>query len=261
MQGVPGRAAGVPGVLLPAHAAAVVPEQGASLSVALAARVGLLLPVLVRLRAACFQTCLHACCASIATAGRQHFHKASPCQEVCNMMPDWARFSAWHLERNIETLISQADNLQPRKVVPCTAQVYAKLESYEEDWAAGRVPGWEDRVEGPAANGATAAIDLEAFEAVEELETLGAPALPKRPVPRQAMLVTADECHCVYTVHTHTHTNSQCSSMQNRLAWRVLQKRSLGGVAHMPGRAGAERLKEALGALGLKTGGTLRQRA
>ena len=56
----------------------------------------------------------------------------------------------------------------------CTAQVYAKQESYEEDWAAGRVPGWEDRGEGPAANGATAAIDLEAFEAVEELETLGA---------------------------------------------------------------------------------------
>lgn len=73
-----------------------------------------------------------------------------------------------HLQRDCqETLI-------------CHAQVYAKLESYEEDWAGGRVPGWEDRGEGPTANGATAAIDLEAFEAVEELETLGAPGLAKR---------------------------------------------------------------------------------
>ena len=65
------------------------------------------------------------------------------------------------------------------RVASCNAQVYAKLESFEEDWAAGRVPGWEDRGEGPAAAGATPAIDLEAFEAVEELETLGAPGSAK----------------------------------------------------------------------------------
>ncbi|KAK9838337.1 hypothetical protein WJX81_005551 [Elliptochloris bilobata] len=75
------------------------------------------------------------------------------------------------------------------------SKVYAKLEGFEAEWAAGSVPDWGDRGEG-AAGGAAAVIDLEAFEAVEELETLG-----------------------------------------------------------------ADRLKEALGALGLKTGGTLRQRA
>ena len=56
------------------------------------------------------------------------------------------------------------------------AQVYARLASFEEDWAAGRVAGWEDRGEGPGAGGAGALIDLEAFEAVEELETLGGDA-------------------------------------------------------------------------------------
>ncbi len=54
-------------------------------------------------------------------------------------------------------------------------QAYTRLGSFEEDWAAGRVAGWEDRGEGPAGGGAGAVIDLEAFEAVEELETLGAP--------------------------------------------------------------------------------------
>ena len=73
---------------------------------------------------------------------------------------------------DISPLYAQRDC---QELLICDAQVYAKLESYEEDWAGGRVQGWEDRGEGPAANGATAAIDLEAFEAVEELETLGAP--------------------------------------------------------------------------------------
>ena len=61
--------------------------------------------------------------------------------------------------------------------------MYARLSSFEEDWAGGRVAGWGDRGEGPLAGGAATIIDLEAFEAVEELETLGAPALAPRQLP------------------------------------------------------------------------------
>ena len=71
------------------------------------------------------------------------------------------------------------------------AQVYARLSSFEEDWAGGRVAGWEDRGEGPSAGGAATIIDLEAFEAVEELETLGTPALALRQLPRPSRSVPA----------------------------------------------------------------------
>ena len=54
-------------------------------------------------------------------------------------------------------------------------KAYAKLADFDDQWAAGGVVGWEDHGLGRGGGGAAeaATIDLQAFESVEELETLG----------------------------------------------------------------------------------------
>lgn len=46
-------------------------------------------------------------------------------------------------------------------------------EEFRAEWDAGEVAGWEDRGAGPAAPGGEGALDLDAFDSPEELETLG----------------------------------------------------------------------------------------
>lgn len=54
------------------------------------------------------------------------------------------------------------------------SKLYARLEDFEDRWESGQVVGWEQKGSAPGAP-ATAApqIDVDAFDSVEELETLG----------------------------------------------------------------------------------------
>ena len=112
---------------------------------------------------------------------------------------------------------------------------------FSEQWQAGVVAGWEDRGEGEQGDSAASgALDLDAFDSADELEMLGA---------------------CPASVSA----GAGYAKMRNaRLCW---VSPSLGRPASClkllarGGAVGAERVKEALQALGLKCGGTLRQRA
>ena len=54
------------------------------------------------------------------------------------------------------------------------AQVAKADEQFEADWAAGAVPGWADAGKGgPPATAAAGALDVDAFDSVEELVQLG----------------------------------------------------------------------------------------
>eukprot|EP00955_Chlamydomonas_euryale_P116046 366393-Chlamydomonas_euryale.AAC.5 len=53
-------------------------------------------------------------------------------------------------------------------------QVEAEL---KQRWSAGEVPGWEDRGLGMVAGSSSIGLDLEAFDSVEELQSLGADRL------------------------------------------------------------------------------------
>jgi splicing factor 3A subunit 3 len=50
-------------------------------------------------------------------------------------------------------------------------------EDFGREWDAGETPGWEDRGAGPAAPAGEEALDLDAFDSADELETLGADRL------------------------------------------------------------------------------------
>ncbi len=52
----------------------------------------------------------------------------------------------------------------------CTIQLEEEL---QERWAAGEIPGWEDRGMGQVAGSSSIGLDLEAFDSVEELESIG----------------------------------------------------------------------------------------
>jgi hypothetical protein len=62
------------------------------------------------------------------------------------------------------------ERTQPLSLLP---KVYAKLADFDAQFEAGQVPGWADRGEGPATDGASSVFDLAAFASVEEVETLG----------------------------------------------------------------------------------------
>ena len=59
---------------------------------------------------------------------------------------------------------------QPLQIL---SKVYKELESFDEEFEEGRCPGWEDRGEGKQVTEAEGAIDLDAFDTVEELMTIG----------------------------------------------------------------------------------------
>lgn len=44
---------------------------------------------------------------------------------------------------------------------------------FEGSWEAGQVPGWEDRGQGQLPTTSSSGIDLEAFDSVDELATIG----------------------------------------------------------------------------------------
>lgn len=54
-------------------------------------------------------------------------------------------------------------------------RVYKPLEGFQADFEGGSVPGWEDRGEGRSVSEAEGQIDLDAFDTVEELLTIGNP--------------------------------------------------------------------------------------
>ncbi len=78
----------------------------------------------------------------------------------------------------LQQLLSYLESFYQRtQPLASLSRQYSKLEEdLRHDWAEGTVPGWEDRGLGQqngSAAAADAAMDLEAFDSLEELETLG----------------------------------------------------------------------------------------
>ena len=139
------------------------------------------------------------------------------------------------------------------------AKQLARLEEeFDAQWEAGTVPGWSDSEPSATANGAATvagALDVDAFDIVEELEQLGDFTRRINDMHSQRC-----DCPCLWRLCWH------CLSRLHRPTWSYDANTCSGVSQHVSRlcaarRTGAERLKEALQALGLKAGGTLRQRA
>ena len=88
--------------------------------------------------------------------------------ERCSITYNSARRD--YLESLLEYLQSFYGRTQPLQALD---KVFKHLEGFDEDFEEGRVAGWEDRGESRLASEAEGQIDLDAFESVEELLTLG----------------------------------------------------------------------------------------
>lgn len=125
--------------------------------------------------------------------------------------------------------------------------------------------GWEDRGEGSrAADGAaTGALDLDAFDSADELEMLGGCCLWLQLLNWKTPHVSA--CwHCrssCVLLHAVARIAGTAGPHACEGDLPLLSCCPVPGGLRGAACAGAERLKEALQALGLKCGGTLRQRA
>lgn len=78
-------------------------------------------------------------------------------------------------------------------LVDVAGQLQKTREAFAQEWEAGTVPGWADRgaAEVPA-EAAAGKLDVDAFDSVEELETIG--PLLQRPLPTlQALLSPSDQ--------------------------------------------------------------------
>jgi len=142
------------------------------------------------------------------------------------------------------------------------AKQLARLEEeFDAQWEADTVPGWSaGEQQAATANGAATAagaLDVDAFDSVEELEQLGAQGSRRGFVASES---NAERCTPLWGYSIYA-TCVQC--LGSLLA--IAQHQEITCCEPRPcglcGCAGAERLKEALQALGLKAGGTLRQRA
>ena len=147
--------------------------------------------------------------------------------------------------------------------------LHPQLEAeFAEKWQSGQVAGWEDRGEGggaaaAAADGSSGALDLDAFDSADELEMLGEAGAGYLLVLRVGS-PGVSQCGWV-VLGPRPASRLLALSFPFKRAARSMPARGLVSpprfllVPLLP--PGAERLKEALAALGLKCGGTLRQRA
>lgn len=73
----------------------------------------------------------------------------------------------------LRTLLAYLESFHQR-TQPLTPleKLYARLADFDAQWEAGQVPGWESKGSA-AAQAPTPLIDVDAFEGVEELETIG----------------------------------------------------------------------------------------
>jgi hypothetical protein len=126
----------------------------------------------------------------------------------------------------LESLLGYLDSFYQRTQPLAQAdKQFGKLEAeLEEKWGLGQVEGWEDRGRGTLPP-SELPIDLDVFESPEELETIGGGLLP-----------------------------AACCLLPAAGAAVALKLTP-------PHPSGADQLKEALQAMGLKCGGTPRQRA
>ena len=115
----------------------------------------------------------------------------------------------------LKSLVKQLDRLE---------------DEFDAQWEAGTVPGWSDSEQAAAANGATTAagaLDVDAFDSVEELEQLGALEFARLACSLQKLSVHAD--HLWFGRRHHTLHHLSCN------AWRVQAGAS--GAKH-PGQRG-----------------------
>lgn len=82
--------------------------------------------------------------------------------------------AACQCRQYLEGLLGYLEGFYDR-TQPLQAQqkLYKPLEDFQQEFDQGRVSGWEDRGEGRSASEAEGQIDLEAFDSVDELLTLG----------------------------------------------------------------------------------------
>lgn len=86
----------------------------------------------------------------------------------------------WPSREYLETLVQYLQSFHERtQPLQSISKQLSKLEAdFAEEWKAGTVPGWTEAEEGASAGDGTqaaGAIDVEAFDSVEELEQLGEP--------------------------------------------------------------------------------------
>ena len=104
-------------------------------------------------------------------------------RDAGNTPASWCREYLRSLRDYLLGFLQRTQPLQDSAV-----QVAKADEQFEADWAAGAVPGWADAGRGgPPSSAAAGALDVDAFDSVEELVQLGEGAqmpLATQPGPR-----------------------------------------------------------------------------
>lgn len=99
------------------------------------------------------------------------------------------------------------------------SKVYSKLEQdFDNSFEEGQVAGWEDRGAGRLPNEQENAIDLQAFDTVEELESLGT-ALQAMLLKMFCICLPAQNPSCRHTVRKIAAMASHMQTESSVLAW------------------------------------------
>lgn len=97
----------------------------------------------------------------------QHCLSASICAKMLRLPHKERAVCREYLQALLAYLESFFERTQPLTTL---TKLYSPLQSFDTRWEAGQIPGWETKGAGQAPS---TQIDVDAFDSVEELETIG----------------------------------------------------------------------------------------